>query len=66
MTTPDPHTEARQQLYELLGPLPPRDRPVAAKVVRTDLRDGYQIENLLLDLNAVSYTHLPLPTILLV
>ena len=51
MTTPDPHTEARQQLYELLGPLPPRDRPVAAKVVRTDLHDGYQIENLLLDLN---------------
>ena len=51
MTAPDPHADRRQQLYDLLGPLPPRDRSIAANVVRTSVHEGYRLECLLLDLN---------------
>lgn len=43
----------RQALYALLGDLPPRDRPVAARVVRRESREGFDIEALSLDLNGV-------------
>lgn len=41
----------RQQLYDLLGRLPPRDRPVSAKLVSTEDRGAYVLEKLVLDLN---------------
>jgi hypothetical protein len=43
--------DRRQELYGLLGRLPPRDRPVSAKRISTEERDGYTLEKLLLDLN---------------
>src|SRR6185369_16824250 len=47
----DPHGKRRQELYDLLGRLPPRDRPVGAKLVSTEERAGYTLEKLVLDLN---------------
>lgn len=41
----------RQQLYGLLGKLPPRDRKVGAKLVSTEDRGTYTLEKLVLDLN---------------
>jgi hypothetical protein len=41
----------RQQLYGLLGKLPPRDRKVSAKLVSTEDRGSYTLEKLVLDLN---------------
>ena len=41
----------RQELYGLLGKLPPRDREVSAKSVSTEDRGGYTLEKLVLDLN---------------
>jgi hypothetical protein len=46
-------TEARQELYRLLGELPPRDRPVTAEKLAAEERDGYTLETLLLDLNGI-------------
>ncbi|HET9863164.1 MAG TPA: hypothetical protein VFP37_06955, partial [Steroidobacteraceae bacterium] len=43
--------DRRQELYGLLGRLPPRDRPVSARLVSTEERDGYTLETLVLDLN---------------
>ncbi|NPV08565.1 MAG: alpha/beta hydrolase [Anaerolineae bacterium] len=43
----------REHLYSLLGPLPERDRPVAADIVRVEERDGYRLETLVLDLNGL-------------
>ena len=43
--------ERREELYRLMGPLPPRDRPVGVEVVRREVRDGYALEVLTLDLN---------------
>ncbi|HOX36618.1 MAG TPA: alpha/beta hydrolase family protein [Candidatus Brocadiia bacterium] len=43
----------RRQLYELLGDLPDRQRPISAKTVRTEKRDGYILEKLELDLNGI-------------
>jgi acetyl esterase/lipase len=51
MTASDLHAVRRQQLYELLGPLPPRDRPIDGEVIRTSVQGGYQLDHLLLDLN---------------
>ncbi len=45
--------ERRAELYALLGDLPPRDRPISAQCIKTELRDGYILETLLLDLNGV-------------
>jgi hypothetical protein len=49
----DPKSDAsrRQQLYDLLGRLPPRDRKVSAQLVSTEDRGSYILEKLVLDLN---------------
>ena len=41
----------RQELYGLLGKLPPRHRKVSAKTVSTEDRGSYTLEKLVLDLN---------------
>jgi hypothetical protein len=41
----------REQLYTLLGHLPPRDRPVSAQLVSTEDRGNYTLDKLILDLN---------------
>jgi hypothetical protein len=41
----------REELYRLLGRLPPRDRPVSAQLLATEDRGSYTLEKLLLDLN---------------
>jgi hypothetical protein len=41
----------RQELYALLGKLPPRDRKVSAQLVSTEDRGTYALEKLTLDLN---------------
>jgi dienelactone hydrolase len=46
---PDP--TRRQELYDLLGKLPPRDRKVTAQLVSTEDRGTYTLEKLVLDLN---------------
>jgi hypothetical protein len=43
--------DRRQELYSLLGKLPPRDRPVTAKRIATQDRGSYTLEKLVLDLN---------------
>ncbi len=43
----------RRELYDLLGDLPDRDRPVAAVKVAEEEREGYVLEKLVLDLNGV-------------
>jgi hypothetical protein len=49
--TSPPQTDRRQELYGLLGKLPPRDRKVGAKLVSTEDRGSYILETLVLDLN---------------
>lgn len=41
----------RQELYALLGDLPPRERPISAVKVGEREQDGYVLEQLVLDLN---------------
>lgn len=41
----------RDELYGLLGKLPPRDRPVSARPLSTEDRGTYTVETLVLDLN---------------
>jgi acetyl esterase/lipase len=54
MLDPDPHQDApRKQLYSLLGDLPPRDRPISAKLVARETTDNYVREKLDLDLNGL-------------
>ena len=43
----------RAQLYELLGDLPERNRPVSARTIAEEARDGYVLETLELDLNGI-------------
>jgi pimeloyl-ACP methyl ester carboxylesterase len=43
--------ERRQELYGLLGKLPPRNRKVSAQLVSTEDRGTYTLEKLVLDLN---------------
>ena len=43
--------ERREELYALLGDLPPRDRPIGATLESSEQRDGYVLETLTLDLN---------------
>jgi hypothetical protein len=43
--------DRRAELYRLLGRLPPRDRPVSARLVSTEERGSYTLEKLILDLN---------------
>lgn len=63
MTTND-RPARRQALYRLLGDLPDRDRPISAEVLRSEERDGYRLETLVLDLNGIeqvpAYLALPL------
>ena len=44
-------TEQRRLLLSLLGELPPLKRPINARLVKQEERDGYLLETLLLDLN---------------
>jgi hypothetical protein len=41
----------RQELYDLLGKLPPRDRKVSAQLVSSEDRGDYVLDKLVLDLN---------------
>lgn len=45
--------ERRNLLYQLLGELPDRHRPIAVEKVSEDERDGYILEKLELDLNGI-------------
>jgi hypothetical protein len=45
--------DRRQELYDLLGRLPPRDRKVSAELVSTEDRETYTLEKLVLDLNGI-------------
>jgi dienelactone hydrolase len=45
--------ERRQELYAILGDLPPRDRPIHTDLIDRSERDGYLLERLLLDLNGL-------------
>jgi hypothetical protein len=47
----DSAEQQRQSLYDLLGDLPPRDRPVAARLIHQEERPAYTLEVLELDLN---------------
>jgi len=83
MTTPLPNKkvaasvrERREQLRSLLGPLPSREGPVRATRIGRQVRDGYAMERLMLDLNGIEPVpavfvspadappDLPLPTVL--
>lgn len=43
--------QRREELYSLLGDLPPRSRRISARVVSTEERPGFVLEKLVLDLN---------------
>jgi acetyl esterase/lipase len=43
----------RKKLYRLLGDLPARDRKISAKTMGREIRDGYVLEKLVLDLNGL-------------
>ncbi|MDQ3815575.1 MAG: acetylxylan esterase [Armatimonadota bacterium] len=43
----------RDQLYSLLGDLPPRHRPIQAELVACEERASYRLEVLMLDLNGI-------------
>jgi dienelactone hydrolase len=45
--------QRRQELYALLGDLPPRQRPISATVVSAEERPAYLLEKLELDLNGI-------------
>jgi acetyl esterase/lipase len=50
-TNDNAQPERREQLYGLLGNLPPRDREIGAKVVSVERKNGHVLEKLVLDLN---------------
>lgn len=52
LAAPSP-ADRRRELYALLGDLPPRDRKVTVRVVRTEERPGFVLEILELDLNGI-------------
>src|SRR5512140_2890399 len=43
----------RTELYNLLGDLPLRNRPIGARTVSREERPGYVLERLVLDLNGI-------------
>ncbi len=43
----------RQELYDLLGDLPPRNRKISSKLISYEEREGYILEKLILDLNGI-------------
>ncbi|WP_114752492.1 dienelactone hydrolase family protein [Pleomorphovibrio marinus] len=48
-----PKEQERKQLYELLGRLPDRNRPISVKVVSTEEKEGVILQKLLLDINGL-------------
>jgi len=52
----------RDELWSLLGDLPPRNRGVSAKLLQTEPGPGYTLEHLELDLNGIE----PVPAVLLI
>lgn len=46
-------SERRHELYGLMGDLPERNRPIEARTVSVEERDGYVLERLALDLNGL-------------
>jgi hypothetical protein len=54
--------QRRAELWGLLGDLPPRDRPIGAKLLRAENGPGYTLEHLELDLNGIE----PVPAVLLI
>jgi acetyl esterase/lipase len=52
----------REELWSLLGDLPPRDRPIGARTLSTEKGDGYTLEHLELDVNGLE----SVPAVLLV
>ena len=50
--TPSPEIR-RQELYDLMGDLPDRDRPIQCDKVGEEDRGAYILEKLVLDLNGV-------------
>lgn len=57
----DYQVRRRVELWNLLGDLPPRDRPVTPRLLKTTQHDGYRLEHLELDLNGIE----PVPALLL-
>lgn len=45
--------DRRQELFGMLGELPPRSRPIAANLVSVEARQAYVLERLVLDLNGL-------------
>ncbi|HKE96540.1 MAG TPA: acetylxylan esterase [Povalibacter sp.] len=45
--------DRRRELYDLLGKLPARNRPVSAQLIATEDRGSYTLEKLVLDLNGI-------------
>ena len=45
--------ERRRALYDLLGDLPDRSRPITARTVSEEVRGSYVLETLVLDLNGI-------------
>lgn len=46
-------TTRREELYNLMGDLPPRSRPVSAQLLREETHSGYRLQHLTLDLNGL-------------
>jgi len=53
VTTDTDAAPRRRALYALLGDLPPRNRPVGARLIAEEEREHYTLEVLLLDLNGI-------------
>jgi hypothetical protein len=45
--------ERRNQLYDLLGRLPERDRPVSVRIISREEKEEYILEKLMLDINGL-------------
>jgi hypothetical protein len=49
----DSKKKERDRLYHLLGKLPERNRPISAKLISTEEKDGVVIETMLFDFNGI-------------
>ncbi len=49
----------RQELYDLLGELPPRSRPIGVERIGDEEREGYLLETLVLDSRRFTRTRAP-------
>jgi hypothetical protein len=43
----------REKLYQLLGALPDRKRPISGRLISREKKNGFWLEKLLLDLNGL-------------